>query len=101
MALSTLGESVTPYVADLQGLVSLCRFRALQDEMLCDQLIVHTNCEKITERLLLEHRCHPLAVTVTCAVQRCGLPQGFCPPAPGRSDGDTFIQLCRFTPGSP
>jgi len=41
------------YVADLRGLASFCKFGALQDEMVRDQLIVHTNCDKIRERLLL------------------------------------------------
>jgi len=41
------GELVTQYVAHLRGLASLCKFGALQDEMVRDQPIVHTNCDKI------------------------------------------------------
>ena len=47
--------SVTQFVADLRGLASLCKFGVLQDEMIRDHLILHTNCDKIRERLLLEN----------------------------------------------
>ncbi|ROL53705.1 hypothetical protein DPX16_2426 [Anabarilius grahami] len=40
------GESVQQYVANLQGLASTCKFGALQEEMIRDQLIEHTNNAK-------------------------------------------------------
>lgn len=46
------GESVHQYVADLRGLASACKFDALQDEMIRDQLAEHTNDPKIRERLI-------------------------------------------------
>ena len=49
------GESVSQYVADLRGLASFCKFKTLQDELIRDQLILHTNCDKIRDKLLLEN----------------------------------------------
>ena len=63
------GESVTQFVADLRGLASLCKFGALQDEMIRDHLILHTNCDKIRERLLLENYDLTLAAALHLAVQ--------------------------------
>ena len=63
------GESVTQFVADLRGLASLCKFGALQDEMIRDHLILHTNCDKIRERLLLENDDLTLAAALHLAVQ--------------------------------
>ena len=36
-------ESVEQFVADLWRLASVCKYGALQDEMIRDQLILHTN----------------------------------------------------------
>ncbi|KAK0135792.1 hypothetical protein N1851_028356 [Merluccius polli] len=63
------GESVTQFVADLRGLASLCKFGALQDEMIRDHLILHTNYDKIRERLLLENDDLTLAAALHLAVQ--------------------------------
>ncbi|KAK0152341.1 hypothetical protein N1851_006252 [Merluccius polli] len=63
------GESVTQFVADLRGLASVCKFGALQDEMIRDHLILHTNCDKIRERLLLENDDLTLAAALHLAVQ--------------------------------
>ncbi|KAJ8356570.1 hypothetical protein SKAU_G00193640 [Synaphobranchus kaupii] len=46
------GESVHQYVADLRGLATACKFGALQDEMIRDQLAEHRNDPKIRERLI-------------------------------------------------
>lgn len=37
------GESIQQFVANLRGLAGSCKFGALQDEMVCDQLIEHTS----------------------------------------------------------
>lgn len=63
------GESVAQYVADLRGLASSCKFRGLQDEMVRDQLILHTSCDKIRERLLLENDELTLVAAINLAVQ--------------------------------
>lgn len=63
------GESVSQYVADLRGLASLCKFKALQDEMIRDQLILHTNCNKIRDKLLLENDDLSLAQAIKIALQ--------------------------------
>lgn len=63
------GESVTQYVADLRGLASSCKFGVLQDEMIRDQLILHTNCDKTREKLLLENDGLTLAGAINLAVQ--------------------------------
>lgn len=47
------GESVHQYVADLRGMASLCKFGALQDEMIRDQLAEHTNSPRIREKLIM------------------------------------------------
>ena len=60
---------MTQFVADLRGLASLCKFGALQDEMIRDHLILHTNCDKIRERLLLENDDLTLAAALHLAVQ--------------------------------
>lgn len=64
-----MGESVSQYVADLKGMASLCKFKTLQDEMIRDQLILHTNCDKIREKLLLEEDDLTLVQAVKIAVQ--------------------------------
>ncbi|KAL0150690.1 hypothetical protein M9458_053994, partial [Cirrhinus mrigala] len=48
------GESVHQFVADLRGLANSCKFWELRDEMIRDQLIEHTNNNKIRETLLLQ-----------------------------------------------
>ena len=49
------GESVHQYVANLRGLASSCKFGALQDEMIRDQLIEHTSNVKV--RYLKKMNC--------------------------------------------
>ena len=61
------GESVHQYVANLRGLASSCKFGTLQDEMIRDQLIEHTNNVKVRERLLLEKDELLLSDAVTIA----------------------------------
>ncbi len=64
-----LGETVHQYVADLRGLATLCKFGALQDQMIRDQLIEHTNMEKLREMLLLEPDDLTLAKALQLAFQ--------------------------------
>ncbi|KAJ8353780.1 hypothetical protein SKAU_G00213470 [Synaphobranchus kaupii] len=47
-------ESVLSYVTDLRDLARKCSYGALQDQIIRDQLIEGTWCEKIREKLLLE-----------------------------------------------
>ncbi|KAL0148283.1 hypothetical protein M9458_056429 [Cirrhinus mrigala] len=63
------GESVQQYVANLRGLASTCKFGALQDEMIRDQLIEHTNDAKVRETLLLEPDDLSLSRAITIAVR--------------------------------
>ncbi|KAG1938438.1 thy-1 membrane glycoprotein [Pimephales promelas] len=63
------GESVQQYVANLRGLASTCKFGALQDEMIRDQLIEHTNNAKVRETLLLEPDDLSLPRAITIALQ--------------------------------
>lgn len=60
------GESVNQYVADLRGLANSCKFRELRDEMIRNQLIEHTNNNKIRETLLLQ----PDDLTLSKAIAR-------------------------------
>lgn len=48
------GESMHQYVAKLRGLANSCKFGGLRDEIIHDQLIEHTNDNKIREILLLQ-----------------------------------------------
>lgn len=48
------GESVLSYVTDLRDLPRACNYGVLQDQIIRDQLIEGTMCEKIREKLLLE-----------------------------------------------
>uniref|UniRef100_A0A674DZP4 Gypsy retrotransposon integrase-like protein 1 n=1 Tax=Salmo trutta TaxID=8032 RepID=A0A674DZP4_SALTR len=48
------GESIQSYVANLRDLASSCNYGTLQDEIIRDQLIEGTLCEKTREKLLLE-----------------------------------------------
>ncbi len=63
------GESVHQYVANLRGLANSCKFGALCDEMIRDQLIEHTNNEKILEVLLLESDDLSLSRAIAIAYQ--------------------------------
>ncbi len=63
------GESVQQYVANLRGLASTCKFGALQDEMIRDQLIEHTNDTKVRETLLLEPDDLSLSRAITIALR--------------------------------
>ncbi len=63
------GESVQLYVANLRGLASTCKFSALQDEMIRDQLIEHTNDAKVRETLLLEPDDLSLSRAITIALR--------------------------------
>ena len=61
-------ESVTQFAADLGRLASVCRYGALQDEMIRDQLILHLNYESTRQRLLLENNDLTLTAALTIAV---------------------------------
>uniref|UniRef100_A0A669EBE5 Retrotransposon gag domain-containing protein n=1 Tax=Oreochromis niloticus TaxID=8128 RepID=A0A669EBE5_ORENI len=49
-----VGESTDHYVAALRELVKQCKFGAMENEMLRDQLVEKTNNARIRERLLME-----------------------------------------------
>ncbi len=57
------------YVANLSGFASTCKFGALQEEMIRDQLIEHTNDAKVRETLLLEPDDLPLSRAITIALR--------------------------------
>ncbi|KAJ8367779.1 hypothetical protein SKAU_G00078070 [Synaphobranchus kaupii] len=63
------GESVHQYVANLRGLASSCKFGALQDQMIRDQLIERTNNAKVRETLLLESDDLLLSRAINTALQ--------------------------------
>ncbi|KAJ8333462.1 hypothetical protein SKAU_G00414700 [Synaphobranchus kaupii] len=63
------GESVHHYVADLRSLASLCKFGALEEELIRDQLAEHTNNPKFREKLLMSPDDLPLAKAVEMAFQ--------------------------------
>ncbi len=46
-----LFEQVHHYVADLRGLAILCKFGALEDELIMDQLDEHTNNPKVRKNV--------------------------------------------------
>lgn len=48
------GESISSYITALPELVTTCEYGNLSDEMIRDQLLAKTNCERTTERLLME-----------------------------------------------
>uniref|UniRef100_A0A668UI84 Retrotransposon gag domain-containing protein n=1 Tax=Oreochromis aureus TaxID=47969 RepID=A0A668UI84_OREAU len=50
----SVGESTDHYVAALRELVTQCKFGAMENEMLRDQLVEETNNALIRERLLME-----------------------------------------------
>lgn len=63
------GETAQQYVANLRALASTCKFGPLQDEMIRDQLIEHTNNTKVRETLLLEPDDLTLSRAMTIALQ--------------------------------
>ncbi len=63
------GESVHQYVANLRGLANSCKFGALRDKIIRDQLIEHTNTEKIWEVLLLKSDDLSLSRAIAIAYQ--------------------------------
>ncbi len=63
------GESVLQYVANLRGFASTCKFGALQEEMIRNQLIEHTNDAKVRETLLLEPDDLSLSRAITIALR--------------------------------
>ncbi|KAJ8352061.1 hypothetical protein SKAU_G00235370 [Synaphobranchus kaupii] len=63
------GESVHHYVADLRSLASLCKFGALEEELIRDQLAEHTNNQKFREKLLMSPDDLSLAKAVEMAFQ--------------------------------
>ncbi len=63
------GESVQQYVANLRGFASTCKFGALKEEIIRNQLIEHTNDAKVRETLLLEPDDLPLSRAITIAVR--------------------------------
>ncbi|RXN28336.1 hypothetical protein ROHU_000819 [Labeo rohita] len=48
------GESIDQYVAALRELAATCKFGAMENEMIRNQLVEKTNSARIRERLLLE-----------------------------------------------
>ncbi|KAJ8349338.1 hypothetical protein SKAU_G00244680 [Synaphobranchus kaupii] len=63
------GESVHHYVADLRSLASLCKFGALEEELIRDQLAEHTNNPKFREKLLMSPDDLSLVKAVEMAFQ--------------------------------
>lgn len=63
------GESLQTFVADLRELARACNYGALHDEMIRDQMIEGTSCEKTRERLLLEADDLTLNAAITIALQ--------------------------------
>ncbi|KAJ8346671.1 hypothetical protein SKAU_G00280720 [Synaphobranchus kaupii] len=63
------GESLHHYVADLRSLASLCKFGALEEELIRDQLAEHTNNPKFREKLLMSPDDLSLAKAVEIAFQ--------------------------------
>ena len=63
------GESVHQYVTDLRCLASLCKFNALEDEMIRDQLAEHTVNPKLREKLFMAPDDLPLSKAVELAFQ--------------------------------
>lgn len=53
-ASSVISYLASPFVANLRGLAGSCKFGALQDEIVRDQLIEHTSNPKVRKTLLLE-----------------------------------------------
>ncbi|ROL51965.1 hypothetical protein DPX16_19484 [Anabarilius grahami] len=63
------GESMHQYVANLRGLANSCKFGGLRDEMIRNQLIEHTNDNKIRETLLLQPDDLTLSRAIVVAFQ--------------------------------
>lgn len=63
------GESIQAFVADLRDLARHCDYGALQDEMIRDQMIEGTSCEKTREKLLMEPDHLSLADAIKTALQ--------------------------------
>lgn len=65
-----VGESVVHYVAALRELAAKCDFKAMEDDMIRDQLVEKTNSARIRERLLLEDELKlKKAITIACQVE--------------------------------
>ncbi|CAN7942399.1 unnamed protein product [Ixodes hexagonus] len=47
-------ETVGEYVTALRSLAKTCKFEALTEDLICDQLVEKTNTKEVRERLLLE-----------------------------------------------
>ncbi|KAI2653806.1 GMP synthase [glutamine-hydrolyzing] subunit A [Labeo rohita] len=62
-------ESMHQYVADLRGLANSYKFGELHNEMIRDQLIEHTNNNKIRETLLLQPDDLTLSKAIAIAFQ--------------------------------
>ena len=62
-------ESVERFAAELGKLATMCQYGALQDEMIRDQLILHTKSDLIRQRLLLENNDLTLKAALNLAVQ--------------------------------
>ncbi|KAG1956975.1 retrotransposable element [Pimephales promelas] len=63
------GESVRSYVTNLKDMARLCDYGVLQDQILRDQFIEGTSCEKTREKLLLEADDLTLSRAVDIALQ--------------------------------
>ena len=59
------GESIQTFVADLRELARACDYGGLHDQMIRDQLIEGTSCDKTREKLLME----PDGLTLTDAIK--------------------------------
>ncbi len=63
------GESASQFVADLKSLAEPCKFGALRDKLIRDQLIEKTNSARVREKLLMEDDRLALDKTLTLALQ--------------------------------
>ncbi len=63
------GESASQFVTDLKSLAEPCKFGALNDELIRDQLIEKTNSTQVRERLLMEDDRLTLDKALTLALQ--------------------------------
>lgn len=63
------GESVRTYITNLKDMARFCEYGVLQDQIIRDQLIEGTLCEKTREKLLLEEDTLTLVKATEIAMQ--------------------------------
>ena len=63
------GESIQTFVADLRELARACEYGGLHDQMIRDQLIEGTSCDKTREKLLMEPDDLTLSDAIKIALQ--------------------------------